>query len=360
MGTGIVAVAAAVVPGIAPAIRPAAVVVWVLSAILLLALAALSVAQFLTGGAEARARYRGTAMAPFLGTIPMAILVVGAGTDLVGRDLLGPGVATDAHAVLWALGTALGVATAVGVPLATVLRSDIAPDQANGTWALPVVPPFVSASSAYLLMPALPAGQAQLSLLYGSYALFGMSLVAAALMIVLVWFRLVHHDAGPVGLMPTIWIVLGPFGQAATAVGTLGLVAPGVIDAAGRAAGAAGGAVGGGAGVGDAAVGAGLHAVGVLVGVPAIGFALLWTALAIGMTIRGIAQGMPFGLGWWPFTFPVGVTCTGAAAVGSLTGSLLIDGIALGYFALLVLAWGVVAARTAWASLRRGRLTLPA
>lgn len=343
MGAGIVAIAAAVVPGLADPLRPVAVTMWALSAVLLVGLIVLSVAQAIVHPQVWRRHLRSPVTAHFLGTIPMAILVVGAGADLVGRDLVGLEVAFPVHLVVWCIGTALGVAVAVGVPVATVLRSDVAPDQANGSWLLSVVPPFVSASSAYLLIPQLPAGQAQATMLFGSYALLGMSLIAAALTTMLIWFRLVHHDAGPVGLAPTLWIVLGPLGQSATAVGTLGLVAPGVV-----------------AGLDvDPLLGSVLWGVGAALGLPLLGAAALWTLLATVMTVRALRAGMPFGLGWWSFTFPIGVTCTGAAAVGEVTGSVLIDGMAVAYFGALALAWAVVAVRTAWGSVVRGTLFMP-
>jgi hypothetical protein len=55
-------------------------------------------------------------MAQFYGAPPMAVLTVGAGTLLLGVDLLGERTAVAVAAVLWALGTLGGLASAVAVP----------------------------------------------------------------------------------------------------------------------------------------------------------------------------------------------------------------------------------------------------
>jgi hypothetical protein len=51
-------------------------------------------------------------MAQFWGAPPMALITVGTGTLLVGRDWIGLTAAVDADWALWGLGTALGLATA--------------------------------------------------------------------------------------------------------------------------------------------------------------------------------------------------------------------------------------------------------
>jgi len=96
----------------------------------------------------------------------------------------------------------------------------------------------------------------------------------------------------------------------------------------------------------------------VLYGVPAWGFAMLWLALATAVTVRTARQGLPFGLTWWSFTFPVGTCVTGTISLAARTHSEALRGASVLLFTLLAAAWLVVAARTATGSLR-GRLFLP-
>jgi tellurite resistance protein TehA-like permease len=46
-----------------------------------------------------------------------------------------------------------------------------------------------------------------------------------------------------------------------------------------------------------------------LYGVPVWGFAMMWLALAIAITVRTARRGLPFALTWWAFTFPLGHLC---------------------------------------------------
>ena len=85
---------------------------------------------------------------------------------------------------------------------------------------------------------------------------------------------------------------------------------------------------------------------------------MLWLALATAITIRTARQGLPFGLTWWSFTFPVGTCVTGTISLAIRTHSEALRGASVVLFALLAAAWLVVAARTAAGS-ARGRLFLP-
>src|SRR5882757_11307391 len=89
MGTGIVANAAVTLPLKVPGLRVAATAVWLLASALLLGLCATAVAHWVRHRARARGHAGDPVMAQFYGAPPMALLTVGAGSLLLGRDLLG-------------------------------------------------------------------------------------------------------------------------------------------------------------------------------------------------------------------------------------------------------------------------------
>ena len=62
-----------------------------------------------------------------------------------------------------------------------------------------------------------------------------------------------------------------------------------------------------------------------LYGVPVMGFALLWLALAAALVVRAARDGMRFAMTWWAFTFPVGTCVTGAAGLARHTGLTRFD-----------------------------------
>jgi C4-dicarboxylate transporter/malic acid transport protein len=338
MGTGIVATAAATLPVPVPGLRAGAVVVWMLASLLLLWLLVATAAHWVTHRRAAARHHLDPVMAHFYGAPPMALLTVGAGTLLVGRDVLGAPLAAGIDAVFWTVGTALGLVTAVAVPYLTFTRLDVRPESAFGGWLMPVVPPMVSAATGALLLPSLPVGQARLTLLLACYAMFGLSLIASLIVITLIWSRLARHKTGAPGMIPTLWIVLGPLGQSITAAGLLGgnahLAVPGPYARA-------------------------LELFGLVYGVPVLGFALLWGALAAAITIRTVRAGLPFSLTWWSFTFPVGTCVTGVTGLALHTGSTALRVLSVVLFAGLVAAWLAVAVRTFHGSVIRGTLFAP-
>ena len=89
MGTGIVATAGATLPVRIPGLHVFARAVWVVAAILLVVLIVAVTAHWLRHPTVARSHAYNPQMAHFYGAAPMALLTVGAGAVLVGKDLIG-------------------------------------------------------------------------------------------------------------------------------------------------------------------------------------------------------------------------------------------------------------------------------
>ncbi len=89
MGTGIVATAAASLPVHVPGLRVFAQVVWVIATVWMVILILAVGAHWLRHPTVARSHARNPQMAHFYGAAPMALLTVGAGANLVGKDLIG-------------------------------------------------------------------------------------------------------------------------------------------------------------------------------------------------------------------------------------------------------------------------------
>ncbi|MFF2193856.1 TDT family transporter [Streptomyces sp. NPDC058157] len=337
MGTAIIANAGGTLPYQLPGQRVFCELLWALSAVALAVLLAARAGHWRHHPDRARAHLLDPAVAPFYGCLSMALLAVGAGTLIVGKDLIGTGAAVAVDTVLFTAGTAVGLVMAVVVPYLMVVRHKVEASQASPVWLLPVVAPMVSAAVGPLLVPHLPAGQPREALLLACYAMFGVSLLAVLLLLPLVFGRLITHGPLPLALTPALFLVLGPLGQSTTAVNQLADVAPGAIDAPYAGA---------------------LGAFAVVYGVPVMGFALLWLALAAAMLVRAARQGMGFAMTWWALTFPVGTCVTGAAGLARHTGLDAFAWLAAALFLGLVTAW-VLAAGHTLRGLLTGRL-LPA
>ncbi|MGI5519575.1 TDT family transporter [Micromonospora sp. CA-259024] len=338
MGTGIVANAAATLPVHVAGLRPAATVVWALAVLLLIALTAAWAVHWTRHPVTARGHAENPVLAHYWGAPAMALLTVGAGTLILGRDWIGLTAALAVAVVLWVGGTLLGLITSVWIQYRMITSHRIAPDAAFGGWLMPVVPPMVSAATGALLVPYATAGQIRLTLLLACYAMFGISLFATVIIVGQIWQRLVHHGIGPAAMVPTLWIVLGPLGQSVTAANLLGNAAPLVLPAP---------------------YGSAAQAFALFYGLPTWGFAMMWLAVAAAVTVRTARIHLPFSLTWWSFTFPFGTVVTGTSGLALRTDSVFFRWAAVAGYVLLVVAWLTVAARTARES-ARGRIFLPA
>lgn len=326
MGTGIVAVAAASLPFTVPGITAFATTVWVLALLLLAVVVVATAGHWTLHGEVARGHLDDPVMSHFYGAPAMGLMTVGAGAVLVGHHLIGMTAALTLDWVLWTAGTLLGLTTAVLVPIRAFTLHEVHEDSAFGGWLMPVVPPMVSAATGAALIPRLPAGQAQQTMLLACYMLFGLTLMCSIIMIAFIWNRLLRHGIGAAGAVPTLWIVLGPVGQSITAAHHLGNVTPDVLDSP---------------------YGTAFHAFALVYGIPMWGFAMLWLAIAITLTARTAKEGLPFSLTWWSFTFPVGTVVTGTSGLAQLTGNHVLQVAAGALFVVLLGAWAVVAVRTA-------------
>ncbi|ARF54500.1 TDT family transporter [Streptomyces gilvosporeus] len=337
MGTAIVANAGAALPLHLPGLRGAYDLVWALSALMLTTLLAARTVHWVRHGDHARRQLLDPAVAPFYGCLSMALLAVGAGTLAVGRDVIGPGAALAADTLLWPLGSCIGLTAAAGIPYLMITKHRIEAGSASPVWLLPLVAPMVAAATGPALVAHLPAGPDRTAMLLVCSAMFGMSLLATLAVLPLVVTRLFHHGPLPLALTPTLFLVLGPLGQSTTAVHNLADAAAGTVAAPYAHA---------------------MSAVAVLYGVPVLGFALWWLAIAAGMVVRAFRNGMRFAMTWWAFTFPIGTCVTGAAGLARQTGSAGFVWAAVGLFAVLVTAVAVAATHTG-RGLLHGRLLAP-
>jgi C4-dicarboxylate transporter/malic acid transport protein len=337
MGTGIVAVAGVTLPVHVWGLRAFAEAVWVIAAAMLVVLVAMVGGHWLRHPTVARSHARNPQMAHFYGAAPMAFMTVGAGAVLVGKDWVGERLAVDLDWVFWTGGTLGGLFTAVSIPFLMFTQHSVEPDAAFGGWLMPVVPPMVSAATGALLLSHLAAGSDRQTMLYGCYAMFGLSLLASLNIIAMIWSRLALYGTSGSARVPTLWIVLGPLGQSITAAGLLGAAATTAVDHD----------------VADA-----MNVFAILFGVPVWGFAVLWIALAASLTVRTLLHGMPFALTWWSLTFPVGTFVTGTAQLAVHTHLPAFKFAAAIAYAGLLSTWVLVAIRTARGSLRGNLLTV--
>ncbi len=330
MGTGIVATAAHTLPVHFPLLTGIAHVAWILDIAIFLVVGAITAAHYMTDRTALRRYLFDPASAPFYGAMAMGILTVGTSTLVVGSTVIGMRAAADIDLALWLVGTAIGLASATLVPAIAFTHHRVPNDGATPVWLLPVVAPMVSAAAGALLIDHV-SGDAKRTLALACYAMFGATAMASLAVIASVWNRLAHHQHRNAATAPALFIMLGPLGQSVTAAGLLADRAP---DTMGVSHGAR-------------------VAFSVLYGVPTMGFALVWLAIAMAIVIDAARKGLPFNLGWWAFTFPIGTCVTGATVLAAHTGSPALTALAGMLYVLLFTGWSLAAGGTARMLARR-------
>ncbi|MCP2022605.1 UNVERIFIED_ORG: C4-dicarboxylate transporter/malic acid transport protein [Pseudomonas reinekei] len=328
MGTGVLALALAQLPVAMPALHAFAEALWLFNIALFLLFTALYAARWLLFFDEARRIFGHSTVSMFFGTIPMGLATIINGFLVFGLPRWGEGVIHLAE-VLWWLDVAMSLACGVLIPYMMFTRQEHSIDQMTAVWLLPVVAAEVAAASGGLLAPHLADAHSQLVMLVTSYVLWAFSLPVAFSILTILLLRMALHKLPHENMAASSWLALGPIGTGALGMLVLGGDAPLIFAANGLP------------GVGEIAAGLGLVA-----GITLWGFGLWWMLMALLITVRYLRAGIPFNLGWWGFTFPLGVYSLATLKLASTLNLTFFSVFGCVLVALLAVMWLIVGKRT--------------
>jgi C4-dicarboxylate transporter/malic acid transport protein len=328
MGTGVLALALAQLPGATPGLHRVAEGLWLFNILLFIVFAGLYTARWILFFDEARRIFGHSTVSMFFGTIPMGLATIINGFLLFGVPRWGEGVLSLVE-VLWWIDVAMSLACGVLIPYLMFTRQEHRIDQMTAVWLLPVVAAEVAAASGGLLAPHLADAHSQLVMLVTSYVLWAFSLPVALSILTILLLRMALHKLPHENMAASSWLALGPIGTGALGMLLLGGDAPVIFAANGLP------------GIGEVASGLGLIA-----GTTLWGFGLWWMLMALLITTRYLREGIPFNLGWWGFTFPLGVYALTTLKLASLLGLVFFSVFGCGLVGLLVVMWLIVGWRT--------------
>ncbi|WP_186164041.1 TDT family transporter [Burkholderia gladioli] len=327
MGTGVVYLVLNALPGASPLKTLAAAWLWRLDILLYALFAAMFVARLVLFSDTIRPMLHHPLQSLFLGTLPMGLAPIVNGLVLFGGAQQG-NPAGQFALVLWSFDAALSVLVAIGVPYLVFTVQEHSLEKLTAALLLPIVAPEVAAASAALLAPHLAPAAAQVVIGLG-YVLWAISVPLAFSILTIVLFRLVIHKLPHRELGVTSWLTLGPIGTGALGLLTLGHAASQAF-----------------AGTALQSVAVAARDFGVLGALLLWGAGLWWLACALLFMWRYRREGLPFNLGWWGFTFPIGVYTLATFNLAHVTGFGIFTGLGLGFASLLGMLWIVVLART--------------
>lgn len=327
MGTGVLALALAQLPVSLPMLHTIAEGLWMFTIGLFVLFSVLYAARWVMFFHEARRIFGHSTVSMFFGTIPMGLATILNGLLLFGLPRWGSDVIAWAQ-VLWWLDVALALACGVLIPFMMFTRQEHSIDQMTAVWLLPVVAAEVAAASGGLLAPHLADAHSQLVMLVTSYVLWAFSLPVAFSILTILMLRMALHKLPHANMAASSWLALGPIGTGALGM-LLGGDAPAIFAANGLP------------GVGEMANGLGLVA-----GITLWGFGLWWMLIAVLITLRYLRAGIPFNLGWWGFTFPLGVYALATLKLANLLHLSFFSVFGSVLVVALALMWLIVAKRT--------------
>lgn len=329
MGTGVVALIVSELPIFPSLTWHVGTALWIFNSILFVLFSLLYVLRWVIYTQEAKQIFKHPMMSLFLGAIPMGLATIINGFLKYGEPLWGINAVQFAEQ-LWYIDVVIAVLVAWIVPFAMFQKQEHQLQGMTAVWLLPIVACEVAASSGGLLIGHLNMDMHAVTLMFLSYVLWGISVLPAFAILTILMLRLILHKIPEKQLAISSWLALGPIGTGALALLVLGQQAPELL-----------------ASVGYQHLGVLFHDAGIMVSFVLLGFGLWWLGIAVMTTIYHLRKELPFNLGWWGLTFPLGVFTLAILNLAQQLNVPFIFDIAYTFMTCLIMLWLIVAYRTA-------------
>lgn len=204
----------------------------------------------------------------------------------------------------------------------------------TAAWLLPIVSTIVASASGGIIASVLPNDQHALITLIISYILWGTGVPFAMVVLVIYFQRLTLHHLPPREVIVSVFLPLGPLGQGGFAIMELGKVAMDLFPRTGTLP------------LATSTVNSGeiLYITGWLTATIMWGFGLVWLFFAAGSITR--SRSFPFNMGWWGFTFPLGVFTTSTTQMAKELPSEFFKVLGTIFSVAVTLLWIMVTVRT--------------
>jgi len=329
MGTGVVALIVSEFPMLKALTWQLGTGLWYFNILLFVLFSVLYGLRWAFYPHEAKQIFQHPSMSLFLGTIPMALATILNGFLKYGQPIYGD-TAVQIAQTLWYADVVLALLVAWAVPFAMYRHQEHALQQMTAVWLLPIVACEVAASSGGLLLGHLAADTHAVAILLGCYVLWGVSVLPAFAILTILMLRLVLHKLPEKEWAISSWLALGPIGTAALALLVLGHQAPTLM-----------------ASLGLAQLGQFFQQAGILASLILLGFGLWWLGIAVLTTLHHAKQDLPFNLGWWGLTFPLGVYTLAILTLAQQLNLAFLYAVGYAFATILMLLWSLVATKTA-------------
>lgn len=328
MGTGILALALPQIPDSGAILHAIGMGLWLFNIFLFSLFAMLYAARWILFWHEARQIFSHSVQSMFIGTIPMGLSTIISGLLAFGVPRWGQDMVGVAHA-LWWVDVLMSMGCGVLIPYFMFTRQAHGIDKMTAIWLLPIVAAEVAAACGGQLLPCLGDANDKFVTLITSYVLWSYSVPLAFAILTILFLRMTLHRLPPDSMAASSWLSLGPIGTGSLGMIVLGTEAPAIFASHGLGS-----------------IGAVATGIGVIAGTLLWGVGLWWLLLSLLITMRHFRAGIPFNLGWWGYTFPLGVYAVATLKLGAALGFHALSVFGTLLVVVLALMWLLVAART--------------
>lgn len=328
MGTGILSLMLGQFSVLVPAAHGPAVALWLVDCVVFCVCSVMFVLRAVLFPETIRPLFHHDAQSMFAGAVPMGLATVVNGFVAFGDPLFGTAAFAIAH-ILWWADALLAVVSGLLIPFLMFTEQHHELDRMSALWLLPIVACEVTAASAAQVAPHTGSG-AEAVLVVTGLILWAFSVPAALGVLTILFLRLALHRIPPKELGISGWLALGPLGTGSL---SLVLLASAVQPVLVRTP--------------LAPLGPAFSAIGIVGGLMLWGYGAWWWALGIASTLYHARRELPFNMGWWALTFPLGVYTAATYAIAGALHSKPFESIAIGLTILLAVLWSVVSIKTA-------------
>lgn len=204
-------------------------------------------------------------------------------------------------------------------------------DTITAAQLLPIAATIVAAATGSRVAGVLPDPQYTLGTLIACYVMWGMSVPMALSVLVMYYQRLALHKMPPREVIVSAFLPLGPLGYGGFTVLELGRVAKDIFPLTDT--------------LNDPIAGSIAYTLGFFVALIMWGYGLVFFAFAIASIHK--SRPFPFNMGWWGFTFPLGVFSNSTILIGQCLPSLFFRVLGTIFGVAVIILWIVIALGTA-------------
>lgn len=333
MGTGIVAVILRSVPWQGSWLHWLSIIVFAFNTVLFFLAVAISVLRYSIWPEIWKVMIEDPNNSLFLGTVPMGFATLINMWVQVCVSAWGVWAAYFAFAI-WVLDCI--VAVVVTVSLGVLLMSSSyqrSLDSITAAQLLPIAATIVAAGVGSEIASVMPEPQLALGVILTSYALWGMATPMAFVVLTIYFHRLALYKMPSREVIVSVFLPLGPLGFGGFGILNLGKQAAKIFPLTETL---------------DPMAGQIAYVLGFFVAFIMWGWGLLWLSFAVAALWKTAKeQGVPFNMGWWGFTFPLGVYACSTILIGQELPSLFFRVLGTIFGVAVILLWAVIAVGTA-------------